>query len=218
MLRIDVTGVPTYTIPPDNPFVDSSAQVAAPNGAVVTPRPEIWASGLRNPWRWSFDRETGDLWIGDVGQGDWEEINFQSASSTGGENYGWRLMEGAHCYNPPTGCPTAGLTFPVTEYANTGGSAVTGGYVYRGPQTPLVGTYLFGDFGSGTIWGMVPNGTGWTERLLLNTSYSIASFGEDEFGELYVVDYNGGIYRINSPVVDRPYRQFAPSVHGVPEE
>jgi len=218
MLRIDVTGVPTYTIPPDNPFAGVDALSVTPNGAPVTPRPEIWALGLRNPWRWSFDRETGDLWIGDVGQGAWEEINFQPAASDGGENYGWRIMEGTHCYSPSTGCPTGGLTLPVTEYANTGGSAVTGGYVYRGPQTPLVGTYLFGDFGSGKIWGLVPNGTAWTERELLDTPYNIASFGEDEYGELYLVDYAGGIYRINSPDVERPFAQYAPTVHGVPEE
>lgn len=215
MLRISVTGVPTYTIPADNPFVSAPTgepvTLEAADGTQITPRPEIWAYGLRNPWRWSFDRDTGDLWIGDVGQGSWEEVNFQSQASAGGENYGWRIMEGNHCYSPATGCPTTGLTMPVFEYANMGGAAVTGGYVYRGTQTPLVGTYIVGDFGSGMIWGLTRDPGGDIEVTeLLNTSYNIASFGEDEFGELYLVDYAGGIYRINVPSFERPYRLLMP--------
>lgn len=178
-LRIDVDQPPPYGIPPDNPFVSSPD------------RPEIFAWGLRNPWRFSFDRETGDLWAGDVGQNEWEEINVIQK----GKNYGWRLLEGTHCFNPKTHC-RKGQTFvdPVTEYAHASGRcSVTGGYVYRGRNLPdLVGTYIFGDFCSGEIWGYREGRT----RLLLTTDLQISSFGEDRDGELYVVGYGGEVMRM----------------------
>ena len=194
LLRIDVDGGADgepYGVPESNPFVDTE-------GA----RPEIWAYGLRNPWRFSFDRETGDLWIGDVGQNAWEEIDFQPVSSAGGENYGWDVMEGAHCFEPDTGCDETGLVLPVLEYPHSQGSSVTGGYRYRGAALPeLVGTYLFGDFTSGRIWGATETGdaegSGWSSKELLDTNYRISTFGEDEAGELYVIDYSGGaLYKL----------------------
>ena len=187
MLRIDVeSGAVPYAIPASNPFV-----------ALAGYRPEIWALGLRNPWRFSFDRLTGDLWIGDVGQGSWEEIDFQAASSGGGENYGWRIMEGGHCYNP-TSCSTAGLVPPVVEYSHDLGCSVTGGYVYRGSAFPrLFGSYLFGDLCSGRIGVVRRDGLGWAATQALDTSLGITTFGEDEAGELYLADYSAGVvYRI----------------------
>ena len=163
MLRLDVDSTAPYSVPPDNPF-------AAAEGAA----PEIWAMGLRNPWRFGFDRLTGDLYIGDVGQNKWEEIDVQPAASRGGENYGWRIMEGAHCFHPATGCARPGLTLPVYEYSQAQGCSVTGGYVYRGGSLiDLKGTYIFADYCAGTIW-------------------AVSSFGEDEAGELYVLDYSAG--------------------------
>jgi glucose/arabinose dehydrogenase len=166
---------------------------------------EIWSRGLRNPWRFSFDRLTGDLWIGDVGQARYEEIDRSRAPSSGlspgrNLNYGWRIMEGAHCYNPPTGCNRTGLVMPVVEYNHTQGCAVTGGYVYRGSQVPAIaGHYVFGDFCSGTIW-MIPwsGGLSTPKGLLFDTSMQISSFGEDESGELYVVDHAGAIYKFQT--------------------
>ena len=138
-------------IPPDNPFVNTA-------GA----RAEIWAYGLRNPWRFSFDRATGDLWIADVGQDTFEEVNFQPASSHGGENYGWNRMEGAHCF--VAGCSTQDLTLPVAEYTHAEGCSVTGGFVYRGRVSPgLRGMFLYGDYCSGRIWGVERQGTQWVE-------------------------------------------------------
>ena len=184
-LQVDITAVDggRYAVPAENPFVNTE-------GA----RPEIWAYGLRNPWRFSFDRETGDLWIGDVGQNAWEEIDFQPVSSEGGENYGWDVMEGAHCFEPDTGCDETGLVLPVLEYPHSQGASVTGGYRYRGAALPgLVGTYLFGDFTSGRIWGATENGDGgWSSEELFDTDFRISTFGEDEAGELYVVNYSGG--------------------------
>jgi glucose/arabinose dehydrogenase len=178
MLRIDVNGSAPYAIPPDNPFVNGGG------------RPEIWALGLRNPWRFSFDRQTHELWAGDVGQNAWEEIDVIRR----GGNYGWRIMEGAHCFNPPRNCDRQGLELPVAEYANAGGRcSVTGGYVYRGSAIPrLKGMYVYGDFCSGEIFGL--RGTG--QRVLLETRLAISSFGEDEAGEVYVVDHRGGVYRL----------------------
>jgi len=176
--------VPAYLIPADNPFVGQA-------GA----RGEIWAYGLRNPWRWSFDRSTGRLFLADVGQGNWEEVNIIQR----GGNYGWRIMEGAHCFSPPSGCPTAGLQLPIGEYSHSEGCSVTGGYMYRGGQIPrLRGHYLFGDFCSGKIWSLreARGGGTWVRELLLQTSLSISSFGEDQAGEVYVVDLLGGLYRI----------------------
>lgn len=201
LLRINVEGVPTYTIPPTNPFTQTS-------GA----RHEVWAFGLRNPWRFSFDRVTGDLYIGDVGQDCFEEIDYQPASSHGGENYGWRLMEGFHQFDPnhmsncsqPLISPP-GLTLPITDYIHPADEAVIGGYAYRGNQFPQMhGVYFYGDEVTGKLWAswqVTPNH--WTSSLMASTSLAISSFGEDESGELYVVDLNGGVYKIVStqPVI-----------------
>jgi glucose/arabinose dehydrogenase len=188
ILRVDVDGS-DYEVPPTNPFVGEPGS-----------RAEIWAYGLRNPWRFSFDRATGDLWIADVGQGSWEEINFQPSTSNGGENYGWRRMEGTHCYNPASGCDDGTLTVPVIEYGHSGGAcSVTGGYVYRGSRGTLPqGTYVFGDYCSGAIETASRSAGGRISRKrLLATDLSISTFGEDFTGEIYVADYSGGaIYRL----------------------
>lgn len=190
MLRLDVAGAETYKVPPDNPFVDR-ADV----------RPETWALGLRNPWRFSFDRTTGDLYIADVGQNRWEEVDFQPAGSPGGENYGWDVMEGRHCFEPAAGCDPSGLVPPVAEYDHSQGCSITGGYVYRGSRYPqMAGVYFFGDYCSGRIWGLQrePDGE-WTMTSLLETKVSISSFGEDAAGELYVVGYKDGtIYHLTA--------------------
>ena len=191
MLRIDVRGVPTYTIPAANPFTRTA-------GA----RPEIWAYGLRNPWRFSFDRVTGDMYIADVGQNAWEEVSYQPASSVGGENYGWRIMEGAHCFNP-SNCSSAGLILPVTEYSHSLGCSVIGGYAYRGSDYPwLRGVYFYADYCSGRIWGLEQVSPGrWLSAEKLDTPHSISSFGEDENGELYVLEHaNGRVYKLASSV------------------
>lgn len=192
ILRIDVlngasAGAEPYGIPSDNPLRDRS-------GA----RPEIWAYGLRNPWRFSFDRQTGDLWIGDVGQDAWEEIDFQAAGDPGGENYGWNLFEGSHPYSPNAPSDTAGFTMPVVEYDHSVGESITGGYVYRGTAQPeLNGIYFFADFVSGKVWGLQRDADGKiVTKLLLTTSHSISSFAQDDAGELYLTDLNGGLYRI----------------------
>ena len=179
LLRIDV-GTEPYAVPPDNPFVGRA-------GA----RPEIWVYGLRNPWRFSFDRKTGDLYIADVGQDAYEEIDFQSSGDRGGENYGWNLMEGFHPYK---GEAQQRLTPPVAEYDHSGGNcSVTGGYVYRGSLLPeLYGMYLFGDYCSGRIWVLARTAEGWKMAEWLDTSLSITSFGEDDSGELYVLDRAAG--------------------------
>jgi len=203
VLRLGVDGGSTYTVPTDNPFVSTP-------GA----RPEIWAWGLRNPWRFSFDRRTGDLLIADVGQGAREEIDFEPRGFAGGRNYGWNRMEGSLCYQPATGCNDGTLTLPVLEYGHSLGCSVTGGYLYRGQTLPLLdGTYLFGDFCSGRIWGGVQGAGGtWSSSELLDTAYSITTFGEDESGEVYVVAYGSPstLYRVLGPtappfgVVDTP--------------
>jgi glucose/arabinose dehydrogenase len=184
LLRISVTGTETYTVPDDNPFL------GRPDA-----RPEIWALGVRNPWRFAFDRATGDLYIADVGQNQYEEVDFQSAASPGGENYGWDLMEANHCFEPPVGCDTSGLVLPVAEYDHTQGCSITGGYVYRGTRYPqMAGVYFFSDFCSGNIWGLRRESSGeWKMALLLNTGVGISSFGEDAAGEIYVVGYRDGI-------------------------
>ena len=187
VLRLDVTGESTYAIPPDNPFV-------GPDGVLD----EIWALGLRNPWRVSFDRQTGDYWIADVGQNAWEEVNFQPASSPGGENYGWRCYEGNHEYNT-SGCGPAGdYDFPVFEYSHALGLAVTGGYVYRGTHYDFLnGHYFVADFASNRFWTLYPNGSGWDVTVLPNLVSNPSAFGEDAYGELYVASYyGGGIYQI----------------------
>jgi hypothetical protein len=186
MLRINVDGALPYAIPPDNPFVTDFDALD-----------EIWAMGLRNPWRFSFDRMTGDLFIADVGERAVEEIDFQSADSTGGENYGWRRMEGSACFNPATGCNDGSLVLPILEYGHDEGCSVTGGYSYRGKAMPgLVGGYVFGDFCTGTIWIGIESGSHWQRVELLTTSLLISTFGEDEQGELYVAGLGGAIYRI----------------------
>jgi glucose/arabinose dehydrogenase len=184
LLRIDprpVNGTP-YGIPADNPFVDR-------DGA----RGEIWAYGLRNPWRFSFDPATGDLWIGDVGQGSVEEINRWPAGAAPGPNFGWNVMEGSACFEPAEGCSTDGLVLPVAEYGHDRGCSVTGGHVYRGSDVPgLAGTYLFSDYCSGTIWGFDAGADPATPRTLAESGGAVVSFGEDEAGELYAVDLAGG--------------------------
>lgn len=190
LLRIDVDHGSPYAIPPSNPF----AQRAGARG-------EIWAYGLRNPWRFSFDRVNGDLWIGDVGQNEYEEVDLQRATSIGGENYGWRRMEGFHCYNPATNCGDPSFTMPVLEYPHTlGACSVSGGYRYRGTLIPsLRGAYLYGDYCTGTIWAATENGAAWTSKSLFITTMRISAFGEDLSGELYVLDVaKGAINRIAS--------------------
>jgi glucose/arabinose dehydrogenase len=186
LLRIDVDSESPYAIPEDNPYA----------GAAFTRR-EIWAFGLRNPWRFSFDALTGDLFIADVGQNEWEEVNFQPAEGTGGRNYGWRVTEGNHCFRPSGNCDTEGLTPPILEYSHDEGCSVTGGFRYRGEAIPdLYSTYVFGDYCSGTIWGATPDEEGlWHRQVLLETDLFISTFGEDEARELYVADLRGSIYR-----------------------
>ncbi len=189
LLRIDVNAQgesPAYGIPQDNPFVQQG-------GA-----PEIYAWGLRNPWRFSFDRQTGILWAADVGQDAWEEVNIIEA----GGNYGWNIREGAHCFDPPVNCPTEGLIDPVAEYPNAAGDcSITGGYVYRGEAVPaLRGNYLFGDFCSGRVWALPlgDDGTPAAEhRLLFQSGARISSFAQGHDGEVYLLDFaGGGVYRI----------------------
>ncbi len=182
MLRLDVNNGDPYAVPSDNPFVEQENTL-----------PEIWSYGWRNPWRFSFDRETGDLWVGDVGQGSYEEISFQ-ASGQGGSNYGWRIMEGTHCYKPKD-CNKGSLVQPLFEYSHSEGSSITGGYRYRGNLLPsLQGKYLFGDFASGRLWIGQENNGSWQSSEVLDTNYNISSFGEDASGELYVLDYKGVVY------------------------
>jgi glucose/arabinose dehydrogenase len=190
ILRLDVDSGSPYAVPATNPFY-SSANI---NTKL------IWAYGLRNPWRMSFDRVMHDLYIGDVGQSNHEEINFQSANSTGGENYGWRIMEGSYCYNPSSGCDQTGKILPVAEYNHSLGCSVTGGNVYRGSDFPsLVGHYIYGDFCTGRVFSIYNNlPMEWGSPVqLADTTYSISTFGEDENGELYLADYGTGkIYKI----------------------
>jgi glucose/arabinose dehydrogenase len=190
IIRIDVDSGFPFTIPLDNPFV-----------GVAGAREEIWSFGLRNPWRFSFDRLTGDMFIGDVGQSSWEEVNFQPANSTGGENYGWRLMEGNSCFNPAANCNDGTLTLPILVYDHTVGCSVTGGYRYRGNKNPdLNGMYLYVDYCTGLIWGAQEDGLGgWNTTVLLDTNFLISTFGEDEPGELYFAHLSptdGAIYQL----------------------
>ncbi len=185
ILRIDVSSAAAgakYRVPPDNPFV------ARNDGA----RKEIWAYGLRNPWRFTFDRDTGDLWAGDVGQNTFEEVDLIRR----GLNYGWNVMEGLHCFRARQ-CDSEGLERPVIEYSRSGGCSITGGYVYRGSRLPsLHGAYVYGDFCSGKIWALRYDGTGVTERLqIADTGFNIPAFGEDRSGELYILSFDGRIYR-----------------------
>jgi glucose/arabinose dehydrogenase len=193
VLRIDINGTSgtlNYRIPPTNPY------------ATTTGRDEIWQRGLRNPWRFSFDRANGNLWIADVGQSKWEEVDRAVRTSTGagrGLNWGWRVMEGNSCYNPPTGCSTTGKTLPLSVYGHANGRcAVTGGYVYRGSAIPaLVGAYVFGDYCSGEVFALdaaAPRPATAYRKIL--TGLLLSSFGEDWAGELYVCDLGGRVYQI----------------------
>jgi glucose/arabinose dehydrogenase len=184
LLRLDVNSGDPYSIPTDNPF--------ATNGRG---RPEVWAYGFRNPWRFSFDSATGDLYIADVGQNAYEEVDVQKAKTAGGLNYGWNAMEGLHCYSPSSGCDQSGLILPVAEYSHSDGCSITGGYVYRGKQFPhLVGTYFYSDYCSGNIWGMqLGNANSWNTAELMSGVGSISSFGQDEAGEIYIADLSKGV-------------------------
>ncbi|MFO0585575.1 MAG: PQQ-dependent sugar dehydrogenase [Anaeromyxobacter sp.] len=198
-IRIDVAGTGAgYKIPADNPY---AANPKCGLGVTATaPCPETWAFGFRNPWRWTFDRETGQLWAGDVGQNAYEEVDVVEK----GKNYGWRLREGAHCYNPSSGCPTPGtvangavIVDPVTEYDHSLGSAITGGYVYRGTAIPsLTGAYVFADYGSGRIWRHDPGAPGLQRADVLDTGINVSSFGEGPDHELYLVNLGGTLHKL----------------------
>ena len=186
LMRIDVNSTDLglqYHIPPDNPF--------AGGGGL----PEIWAFGLRNPWRFSFDRSGGRLFLADVGQDRFEEVDIITKSG----NYGWNIMEGLHCFNPPSGCNMAGLILPIAEYSHSEGNAVIGGFVYRGSAVPaLKGLYVFGDLGTGKIWTLQETSPNmFTRTLVATTGKTISSFGQDQAGELYLVDYGAGnVFRL----------------------
>jgi glucose/arabinose dehydrogenase len=189
MLRLDVDSGDPYAIPADNPYVGRSDY-----------RPEIWAIGLRNPWRYTFDRANGDLWIADVGQNAFEETHYERAGPAGGLNFGWPLMEGQHCFPDSSRCDPAPYVLPVAEYGRGGGCSVTGGYVYRGPAHPaLNGLYFFGDFCTGKVWSLDrPDGASWRMTEQLQQPLQISSFGEDEVGEVYITTFSGadGSHRI----------------------
>ncbi len=191
ILRIDVDSGMPYGVPTDNPFVGRAGF-----------RPEVWALGLRNPWRFSLDRGSGDLYIGDVGQSGLEEIDVGLAANRGGENYGWNVMEGSRCFLPSSGCNTAGLTLPVVEYPTSSGCAVTGGYVYRGCRMPgYHGTYFYGDYCAGFIrsfrlqGGRAVDARDWTTALGRDVD-NLSSFGVDADGELYIVDHQGEVFKV----------------------
>jgi glucose/arabinose dehydrogenase len=192
ILRIDVdtpgSSGRAYAIPPDNPFFGGGGSA------------EVWTVGERNPWRFSFDREWGDLWVGDVGGGDWEEIDRQPADAPGGLNYGWPIMEGKHCKDGAS-CTIDPYTLPVAEYGHDQGCAVVGGYVYRGEAQPgLTGVYLFGDWCSGLVFTLQADAGTVSPKLVLRSGLQISSFGEDESGEIYLVDLaGGGLYHVTVP-------------------
>lgn len=199
VLRIAVGSTGAYSVPDDNPFVSTP-------GA----RGEIWHYGLRNPWRWSFDRQNGDLWIADVGQGAFEEINAAGAG-IGGLNFGWRCKEGFADYNLTPPC-SGTLTAPLAVYGRTLGRSVTGGYVYRGKAIPsLQGTYFYADFISGRIWSLRNVNGQWSEPAQeMDTELAISSFGEDQAGELYVLDYGGSVHRLSSTLPSLSDRLYLP--------
>jgi len=177
ILRIDVNSAEPYTIPAGNPFGS-----------------EVWAYGLRNPWRISFDSATGNLYIGDVGQGEWEEISFIPAGSAGGQNFGWDYREGAHDYE---GGGPVGMIEPIAEYSHAGGGcSIIGGYVYRGSMPEWNGIYLYGDYCTGYVWGLNRNVDQWDSELLFRTGGQITSFGQDEEGEVYLLTDNGNVYQL----------------------
>jgi len=195
-LRINVNGTTStrnYRVPSTNPYVGRAGL------------DEIWQRGLRNPWRFSFDRSNGNLWIGDVGQNRYEEVDRAVRTSAGpgrGLNWGWRVMEGFHCYNPATGCSTSGKTRPLLEYSHAANArcAVTGGYVYRGTAIPaLAGWYVYGDYCSGEVWAVSSTASSKPTPVRLLGAGSgrlISGFGQDDAGELYLCDLNGTVYRI----------------------
>ena len=193
LLRLNVDGASGYTIPADNPFA----------GDTSLGSPEIWSYGLRNPWRFSFDREAGDIYIGDVGQDSWEEVDVSGAAVQVGRgaNYGWNTMEGQHCYQASS-CTMTGLVLPVVEYPHSiGACSITGGYVYRGTKMPaLAGHYFYADYCNGFVLSFRYSGGNVTTRLdwtqLLSPGSTISSFGQDAKGELYILTLNGGVYRI----------------------
>ena len=181
LLRINVNNAKTYSIPDDNPFITTDG------------RDEIFAYGLRNPWRWSFDKVTGDLWLADVGQNEREEINIIKR----GGNYGWNIMEGKQCFTVAI-CKPEKYISPIYDYGHDLGQAITGGYVYRGVSFPeLSGYYVYGDFVSGKLWALKQTDKKIENNLLANTSFNISSFAQANNGEIYVIDYNGKIYAIN---------------------
>ena len=183
ILRIDINSGAPYKIPADNPFVSNPSA-----------RGEIWVYGMRNPWKFSFDRATKTLFAGDVGQDNWEEVDIV----TKGLNYGWNIMEGFHCYPPGSQCDQTGLTLPIAEYSHSEGEAILGGYVYHGASIPtLRGVYVFGDYVSGSIWGLRQVAGKWNRVLLLSSGKVLSGFGQDTTGEVYVLDYSNGIvYKI----------------------
>lgn len=193
LLRIDVSAEDGYTVPADNPFVNNTDY-----------RPEIWAFGLRNPWRFAFDRATDELYIADVGQSTREEVNVQPAASAGGENYGWRLMEGDLCHIPETGCETLNLTTPAIVYDHNQGCSITGGFVYRGDLYPeLQGVYFYGDYCTRRLWGMQRNDDDrWETAEVGAISFAAISFGEDEVGNIYLAGTNDNIYLIGSDTAE----------------
>jgi len=177
ILRIDVDSAEPYAVPTDNPFGN-----------------EVWAYGLRNPWRFSFDRSTGDLYIGDVGQNAWEEIDFLPAGSPGGTNFGWNFREGAHDYK---GGGPAGMVDPIAEYSHQeGGCSVTGGYVYRGSMADWNGIYLYADYCTGLMWGLINSDGTWQSQPLFDLDVTVTSFGQDSAGELYILSDSGGVFRL----------------------
>ena len=195
VLRLDVDAGSPYAVPSDNPFVGRAGW-----------RGEIFQLGLRNPWRWSFDRLTGDQWLGDVGEDTWEELNFVPAP-VGGQNFGWPYREGPDCFLPANGCPSNGLTMPADSYGRATGCAIVGGYVYRGAQSDMQGVYFYGDYCNGEVRSARRVGSTLTEVFpplpapLLNDN--VASFGEDAQGELYVAMASGRVYRIVSTRLSR---------------
>ena len=189
LLRIDVDNGDPYAVPADNPFSNTAGT-----------RPEIWALGLRNPWRFSFDRVTGDLFVGDVGQNSWEELNFQPADSRGGENYGWPITEGSHCFEPRTNCDTTGLALPLYDYDRELGCTVVAGHRYRGAAVPeFADAFFYADYCTGQMWALAQGADGiWTNHELVQATRGISSFGEDENGELYLVNLGGALYRLGA--------------------
>ena len=196
ILRIHVTAGGPYTIPADNPFVGD------PNY-----RDEIWAFGLRNPWRFSFDSATGDLYIGDVGQGAWEEIDVQPAASSGGENYGWPIMEGLVCYNADS-CNQTGLTLPVTVYDHSNDCSVTGGFVLHSRKPGQAPVYLYSDYCSGDVRALQRNGNEWATTTLFDSGQFVTSFGMDEDGDIYLLGNGGTVARF----VEQPYNLLLPAL------